>query len=388
MPDAVGKHEQFERFGAELWPAIGKQATGRNFAAEGVVEHADNLGGGRPGEELKRDPSAAVVVDGGEEPDGEESKHPDQGKIDSPEMAGSGHASATRPAALRGELKLKIIAADDDLPDGFASGKPAEKAVDTGNGADPSTAVVDAQLTATDPSKPIPADSSWHASGTSQVTVAGNVPLAELGTTRIELTATVGFDQRKVVLEAALAAAAADGGAAADSVLTLRKVLDTSETGGEAFQAVGLYAGIAVEVDGPGDGPSGSATDGTGSYSVEVSPSGEEMGISCATLSGVGLRAVPRVDVFGVTHFESVMTDVPACSASYSVFPGSGAQADVLIDARFFQGALRFVDRQGNALPPVCAGMATERDAASGEIERISRADAETTEVHFFRESD
>ncbi len=229
------------------------------------------------------------------------------------------------------------------------------------------------------------------------MTVAGNVPLMELGTTRIELTAAVGTDQRKVVLEAALAAAGAadggtaagaDGGAGPDSVLTLRKVLDTSETGGEAFQAVGLFAGIAVEVDGPGDGPSGAGTDGTGSYSVEVSPSGEEMGISCATLSGVGLRAVPRVDAFGVTHFESVMTDVPACSVSYSVFPGSGAQADVLIDARFFQGALRFVDGQGQALPPVCAGTATERDATTGELRRISRDDAETTEVHFFREWD
>ena len=163
-----------------------------------------------------------------------------------------------------------------------------QAAVDTGNGADPSTAVVDAQLTATGPTKPIPADSSWHASATGQVTVAGNVPLAELGTTRIELTAAVGTDQRKVVLEAALAAAAADGGTGADSVLTLRKVLDTSETGGEAFQAVGLYAGIAVEVDGPGDGPSGSVTDGTGSYSVEVSPSGEEMGISSRRSPGLG----------------------------------------------------------------------------------------------------
>ena len=75
VPDAVGEHEQFERFGAELWPAIGKEALGRTFAAEGVVEHADDLGGGGPGEELKRDQSAAVVVDGGEEPDGNEAKH-------------------------------------------------------------------------------------------------------------------------------------------------------------------------------------------------------------------------------------------------------------------------------------------------------------------------
>ena len=72
VADAVGEHEQFERFGAERWPAIGKEALGRTFAAEGVVEHADDLGGGGPGEEIKGDQSAAVVVDGGEEPGGNE----------------------------------------------------------------------------------------------------------------------------------------------------------------------------------------------------------------------------------------------------------------------------------------------------------------------------
>src|SRR3990172_4309632 len=108
---------------------------------------------------------------------------------------------------------------------------------------------------------------------------------------------------------------AGDGGAVPDTTLTVRKTLDTSESGGEAFQSVALFSGVPVDV--VGAGTERVFTNERGAYRAQVSSG--SMGISCATLGGVGMRAIERVDAFGVTHFEPIMTEVPACSVSYQV---------------------------------------------------------------------
>ncbi|MHB8874599.1 MAG: RHS repeat-associated core domain-containing protein [Myxococcaceae bacterium] len=254
----------------------------------------------------------------------------------------------------------------------------------TSIGAAPS-ALVSAVMTARGPAGLAlgpPADGAWTQQGGGQAQVSSVVGLAE-GTTRIFLSGTSTYDSTSVELSAKLTRAPADGGPASYA-LSVTKVADSSE-GADPLANLVRFSGAEVEVTGATDQLA--ITNAAGHYGTAIKvPPGDGIAISCTSLP-TGPRAFTRVDALGVAHFEQAPYNFGACSVTYSLSAGFTSKADILVDARFLHGSLKFAGRDGRPLPPICdVDAGTARDESTGEVQSISAIDVSTTEVHFFRE--
>jgi len=130
LVDVVRREEESEGLGAEVGCAIGEEPLGSALALDGVVESANDAGGGGPGQHLQGDEATAVVVDGTKNPDRDDAKDPDRGEVDAPEFARARDSDLVSVPAFAENLNAQVVATNDNLANGFTGRQPAEEALD------------------------------------------------------------------------------------------------------------------------------------------------------------------------------------------------------------------------------------------------------------------
>jgi len=94
---AVRGEERCDRRRAKLGHAIGKEALRSAMLLDGRGEDESDRVARSPAEPLEGDEAAAVVVDKGQDPDGDEAENEDEGEVGAPGLRGGrrcGSASA------------------------------------------------------------------------------------------------------------------------------------------------------------------------------------------------------------------------------------------------------------------------------------------------------
>jgi large repetitive protein len=250
---------------------------------------------------------------------------------------------------------------------------------------DPSKTLVAAQLTANGPNgqtlAPPPGAPAWSASGLGQVHVSSSVQLL-LGKNDLFLTGSVGGQDTSTTHLQVELKPGLDGGVN-PAQYSVTQLEDASQNPDLVAGAV-AFANVRVVVT--SDIDQAATTGPTGGYGMNIVSTGGDA-IACAEVP-IGPRAVPRKGPNGATRYEFVPENFLPCSVAFSISPGLPSRADILVDARAFNGELRFANRDGTAVPNTCSQDPSSPRVPDGgyELTGISDKDIGTTEVHFFRE--
>ena len=128
--DVVCGEEEGEGLGAEVGSAIGDEPLGSALELNGMFESANDAGGGGPGQHFQGDEATSLVVDGAKNPDRNDAKDPDDGEVDTPELARTGDSDLAKVAAFAENPDAQVVAANDDLAHRFTGREPSEEALD------------------------------------------------------------------------------------------------------------------------------------------------------------------------------------------------------------------------------------------------------------------
>ena len=107
--------------GGEGRPSVAQDSQRPAFFCERTLENPRDLSAARPSQPLERDDAAAVVVDGAQNPDGDETEEPDHREVDAPELPRAGDLDAPRlapPLLVQGHNKM--TSTDQDATDRLA----------------------------------------------------------------------------------------------------------------------------------------------------------------------------------------------------------------------------------------------------------------------------
>ncbi|ATB38886.1 hypothetical protein CYFUS_004323 [Cystobacter fuscus] len=230
-----------------------------------------------------------------------------------------------------------------------------------------------------------PTGEDWDVDGDGEALVTTQLTF-QAGTTKLKMMGSSPAGLRVLEVLATLEWDSEGPGA----TLLLERAPGSTEREGEAQSPI-RFKDLRVTVTGPAGGGAG-VTGERGTYGIVVPVlGGGETGISCTEVP-LASKLVERVGEDGTPRYDAVMQQFGVCSEIYSVTPGGSTTGNILVDARFLKGALRFVDRKGAPLETWC-GEDTEAPSQPdlshpGEYLSISPKDIKGTEVHFFREDD
>ena len=129
--DAVVGQKLPQLDGGEGRPAVAQDPQRLALFGERPPENARNLPAARPSQPLKRDDAAAAVVDGAQDPDGDEPQEPDHREVEAPELPRAGDLDAPRlapPLLIHGNDES--AAADQYATDGLARCREGVDALD------------------------------------------------------------------------------------------------------------------------------------------------------------------------------------------------------------------------------------------------------------------